>query len=196
MILNFSIAKAVKIICGMMMIYLAAGFVSAHAAELGPKLGTKMPHDLSIVDGQDFDSLKGKNGAVVFFVRSVNWCPYCKKQIIDASTKVSTIDNAGYNVIYVTYDSANDQMKFQGRNAVTGHFIADRQSEIIDAFGIRDPQYGKRSFAHGVPYPIIFIINANGEITHKFHVDDYAENNRSYVNRTPIDDVITAIETR
>lgn len=69
---------------GALALALAVGFASApgYAAEpdevkAGPKVGAKIPHDLSTLDqdGQhrDFKSLAHKRGLMILFSRSVDW---------------------------------------------------------------------------------------------------------------------------
>lgn len=163
-------------------------------ATLGPAIGTTIPHDLALNDEDaDFASLAGDKGMLLFFVRSVNWCPYCKKQIIDASPQFESIEAKGYNIVIVTYDAVKSQEDFTRKYAIDTHFIADRKSEIIDAFDIRDTQYGRTSFAHGVSYPMIFVLDENGVVKDKMYNEDYQTNKKSYVKRPTIEDVIARL---
>jgi thiol-disulfide isomerase/thioredoxin len=49
---------------------------------LGPEVGQRFPHTLAAVDQagktQSLKSLIGQKGLAVFFVRSADWCPFCK----------------------------------------------------------------------------------------------------------------------
>jgi hypothetical protein len=54
---------------------------------LGPQVGQPVP-DFRLLDqsGKEWsrDSIMGPNGALLVFSRSVDWCPYCKTQMIDS----------------------------------------------------------------------------------------------------------------
>ena len=55
-------------------------------ARLGPQVGQVVP-DFRLQDGQGKvwtrDSIMGPKGAMLVFSRSVDWCPYCKTQVIE-----------------------------------------------------------------------------------------------------------------
>lgn len=54
--------------------------------EVGVKVGEKAP-ELSVVDAQGkpqtLASLTGEQGLVVVFFRSADWCPFCKRHLIE-----------------------------------------------------------------------------------------------------------------
>src|SRR3954469_9316773 len=51
----------------------------------GPTVGRKLP-EFKARDqfgrDQTLDSLMGRKGLVLLFVRSADWCPYCKEQLV------------------------------------------------------------------------------------------------------------------
>ena len=47
----------------------------------------------------------GKNGVVLMFFRSADWCPYCQAQLIDMNGGVPEIEKRGYRVAALSYDS-------------------------------------------------------------------------------------------
>jgi hypothetical protein len=73
--------KLVYRISVILLIVMVFGLIGpAHAVDAlsqGPKVGSKIPHALSANDQnskmQNFDSLKGKNGLILFFTRSFDW---------------------------------------------------------------------------------------------------------------------------
>ncbi|MGD8810518.1 MAG: redoxin domain-containing protein, partial [Gammaproteobacteria bacterium] len=64
-----------------------------HADKPGPGVGEKFPHTLEAPDQrgrrQTLQALMGDNGVAVFFVRSADWCPFCRGQLADVNTRVS-----------------------------------------------------------------------------------------------------------
>jgi hypothetical protein len=47
----------------------------------------------------------GRNGLVLFFYRSADWCPFCQAQLVDINTGVPEIEKRGYRVAGLSYDS-------------------------------------------------------------------------------------------
>ena len=60
-----------------------------NAAEPGPAVGVKFPHQLSAPDqtgeGRTLESVMGEKGVAIFFVRSADWCPFCQVQLVDVN---------------------------------------------------------------------------------------------------------------
>lgn len=53
--------------------------------------------------------------------------------------------------------------------------LSDAQAEIIPAFGIANPQFKKSSSWYGVALPIIFVVDKDGVIRHRFSKRNYAD---------------------
>jgi len=58
--------------------------VAATSEPWGPDMGSTMPDRLRNLDQdgrqQSFDSLVGQKGLVIVFLRSLDWCRFCKGQ--------------------------------------------------------------------------------------------------------------------
>ena len=74
-----------------------AGFatVSASADDLGPPVGSIAP-DIGVrLDAtgmpRTLADVMGKNGVVLMFFRSADWCPYCQAQLIDVKSNVTIV---------------------------------------------------------------------------------------------------------
>ncbi|PHR57620.1 MAG: hypothetical protein COA47_11620 [Robiginitomaculum sp.] len=147
--------------------------------ERGPAIGAIIPSNLSSLDhtGQpaNFDSLVGPNGMVLVFIRSTKWCRFCKMQLADLATGVDEIEARGYSLIVLSYDSVKDNTRYVEEYKPGFTILSDRKSEVIDAFGIRNHKYGKMHFAHGVPHPMIFVIDADKTIQAKLAESGYKD---------------------
>ena len=51
--------------------------------------------------------------------------------------------------------------------------LSDPKSEVIDRYGVRDPAYPPGNRAHGVPRPVIFVIDRNGVIKAKLFEEKF-----------------------
>jgi peroxiredoxin len=56
---------------------------------------------------------------------------------------------------------------FDAKRKLGYTLLSDSRSEVIDRYGLRDPQYAPGSKAYGVPQPIIFVISRDGIIKAK-----------------------------
>jgi peroxiredoxin len=176
------------------MMLMAVGAARASDAELGPAVGETIPHDLAVAGQPGFDALKGENGLVLFFVRSVDWCPYCKNQVINISGEAVAFEERGYNVAYLSYDAPAKQAKFQDRREIAGAFISDENSEVIDAFGLRNENHEEGSFGYGIPHPAVFIIGSDSTVQGKLYEEEYKSDRKSYQNRPAAEIILAEID--
>lgn len=151
--------------------------LAAQAQELGPRIGTKVP-DIGTPPDQSgmqrsLSSLMGEKGLVLFFFRSADWCPYCQAQMMDLNTATAAMERRGYKMAGISYDSPQILSTFIERRKIGYTLLSDPKSEIIDRYGLRDPQYKPGSRAYGVPRPIIFILDKNGMIKSKLYEETY-----------------------
>lgn len=151
--------------------------IPAHAQELGPRIGAKVP-DIGTPSDQtgkerSLSSLMGEKGLVLFFFRSADWCPYCQAQMMDLNTAMAAIERRGYKMAGISYDTPEILSTFIERRKIGYTLLSDPKSEIIDRYELRDPQYRPGSRAYGVPRPIIFIIDRSGTIKAKLYEETY-----------------------
>jgi peroxiredoxin len=156
----------------------AASVSSGSSAEdLGPPVGTRAP-DIGTRLDQDgkprtFADLTGQHGLVLMFNRSAGWCPYCQAQMIELNGGIGEIDKRGFRVAILTYDTPDVLKGFATRRRITYTLLSDPNSEVIDAYGLRDPQYPPGHRAHGVPRPLILVLDRAGIIRAKLYEDSY-----------------------
>jgi len=172
---------------------LVAGSVcfQVSAEELGPAVGSKAPDIGTPLDQtgkpRALASLMNRNGLVLLFFRSADWCPFCKAQLIDVNGGVAEIEKRGYNVAALSYDSPEILAAFTAKRDIAFTFLSDPKSEVIDRYKLRDPQYPPGSRAYGVPRPIIFILDTAGIIKAKLYEE-------SFKDRPPVTSVISKLD--
>ncbi|NOX93627.1 MAG: peroxiredoxin family protein [Alphaproteobacteria bacterium] len=171
---------------------------NAVPGELGPAVGETIPHDLSTTSASgvmhSFDTLVGENGLALFFVRSIDWCPFCQAQVIEVDGRAQEFKDRGLSVVFLSYDPPADQQEFLKRRKIETMLLSDRKSEIIDAFGLRNESYEPGSRGYGVPHPVIFIINSDKTVAAKLYEDDFLSNAKSYRNRPAVDIILDAAD--
>lgn len=166
--------------------------------ELGPPVGAKIPVNLVTTDStgaaEDFDSLVGKNGMALFFVRSLDWCPYCRLQALEVAKRAEDFTSRGLSIVFISYDSVEKLAMFDRKWEVSPTLLSDPGSKIIDAFGIRNEQHKPGSRAYGIPHPIVFIVAPDKTILAKLYEKDYLTNDKSYRERPEVDAILAAAD--
>jgi len=142
----------------------------------GPPIGDLAPVDLTLTtaDAKPAKPLDfaGRKGLVLMFNRSLDWCPYCQAQVRAMNGLDRAIAAQGYGLTAVTYDPPATLATFAKNQTIGFPLLSDDGSKLIDAFGIRDPQYTEGR-AVGVPYASIFILSPDGRVLAKSVSSDY-----------------------
>ncbi len=73
--------------------------------------------------------------------------------------------------------------RFAADKAIAFALLSDPRSEIIGAFGLRDPKFGPDSPWHGLAQPMILVVDAKGVVRHRF-------SGRNYRRRPGVEDVL------
>ena len=174
-------------------LFLFAG-VSALAddhTDWGPEIGTTMPDGLTVTthDGKSMDlhDLATGKGVAIAFVRSADWCPFCKRQMIDLNKNREEFARRGVNLVALSYDSVDVLKAFADKQGIGYTLASDQDSKVIDAFGIRNKDHDKGTSGYGIPHPGIMVFDATCTLVAK-----YAE--EGYRKRPPIEDVLAAVD--
>lgn len=167
-----------------------AAFSPSAASAKGVDIGKTIP-PITAKDQngkeQSFDSLKGTKGITLVFIRSVEWCPFCQRQMIELSENAAKFKEAGYPVVAVSYDSVEKLKQFQTKFKTDVTLLADPRSDIIKAFGIFNENYAKGTMAYGTPYPGVYIVAADKTVKAKFFKEGVQD-------RPSVDELLAAVK--
>lgn len=150
-------------------------------AQIGPVVGATAPAFTATTSAgatADFAAISGTNGAVLVFSRSLDWCPYCKKQAIELETIAAEMDAAGWPITLVTYDPASTLDAFASDKNLSYTLLSDSRSTMIDAFGLRNMEMKAGSRFDGIPHPAIVFISNDGTVR-------AVQREEGYKNRPP-----------
>ncbi len=149
----------------------------ALAAEPGPQVGAKFPHELAAPDQsgkpQTLASLMGEKGVAILFVRSADWCPFCKGQLVDANRHAARFRALGLNVVSVSVDDVAKIAEFATSQKIEYAMLADPKGAINLSLGIRDEQYPVGSAQFGVPRPTLYVVDRSGTIRLRYMEPTY-----------------------
>lgn len=88
---------------------------------------------------------------------------------------IEAFDEAGLNIVLVTYDSPELQQAFIDRHNITFPVMSDQDAATVKALGILNEDYVPGDSNYGIPYPGIFIVDADMTVQAKIFVEKYAE---------------------
>lgn len=164
----------VALIAGLLLLVTSSAFAASGDEWVppGPAVGTLFPVELGLPDQTDrrrtLADLMGTRGIALVFVRSADWCPFCKRQLAELNARAGEFQALGFPLVSVSVDTVPLIQAFAAQVAVRYTMLADPNGEINESLGIRDTQYPVGSAAFGVPQPGIFLIDRNRRIVGKF----------------------------
>ena len=154
--------------------------------------GEKSPHNLTLKDHngnmQSFDNLSGDKGLAVFFIRSVDWCPFCQSQLVALNKRVADFENQGYKVAALSYDPVVSLKRFRDKKSLSFTLLSDPDSEVIKAFHLLNEDVREGSKQYGTPHPAIVIIGKD-KMIQTFHQED------GYKKRPDLNNVLDTLKS-
>ncbi|MAP95721.1 MAG: alkyl hydroperoxide reductase [Ponticaulis sp.] len=154
---------------------------------IGPHVGHMAP-DFSAVlaasgDAVTLADLAGEEGTVLVFSRSLDWCPFCKKQSIDLKDAAAPLAEKGWSLNLITYDAPETLADYADQQSIPYTLLSDTNSAMIDAFGLRNHEMNGKGRYAGIPHPAIIFIGTDGEIKAMLREEGYKD-------RPPVETVL------
>ena len=131
------------------------------------------------------EALLKKGPVALVFHRSVDWCLYCKLQMIQLQRIQKEIEAAGGQVVGISYDSVDKLKSYAKRQKIIFPLLSDVGSKTIDAYDIRSKEAPPE--ISGFARHATFIIDQQGVIRSKIF-------RLSYQERPAVDLLINALK--
>jgi len=131
------------------------------------------------------ESLLKKGPVAVVFHRSVDWCMYCKLQMVQLQRILKEIEGAGGQVVGISYDPVEKLKGYAKRSQITFPLLSDAGSKTIDAYDIRYKEAAPE--VSGFARHATFILDQKGVIRAKLF-------QLSYQERPAVDALINALK--
>jgi peroxiredoxin len=112
---------------------------------------------------------------MLVFSRSVDWCPYCKTQVIELQSRLGELKAQRLGLAVITYDSPAILADFSRRRGITFPLLSDPGSQTIKAYGILNTTVAAATSSDGIPFPGTFLIDRAGTVTSRFFEEAYQE---------------------
>lgn len=149
---------------------LTAGTMSAVAEDaeymVGPVVGLEAP-SLDAATKVMPDGVSGEaaaNGTALVFVRSADWCPFCKTQMKDLKSAAAPLAEAGWSLAAISYDSTEILEGFAAAEALNYTLYSDPDSVVISDFNLLNTDIEEGSRFWGIPHPAIVFIRNDGTV--------------------------------
>jgi peroxiredoxin len=139
-------------------------------SNVGLPIGAQIPEFRAVDENgreQTFDSIRGPNGAIVYFYRSADWCIYCRAQLVETERSRDGFRRNGLSVVGISYDSPEVLKKFADEHDIGFPLLSDPGSQLIRAFDVLDATALPGTPAYGVPYHGNYIVDRDGVVVAK-----------------------------
>ncbi|MBN7796713.1 peroxiredoxin family protein [Parahaliea mediterranea] len=143
----------------------------------GPALGSDFPGVRARYQGQQIQLLApfaGTNGTVFIASRSLDWCPYCMKQMVQLQQHKPGFDAAGIGMVAITYDTPEQLRAFAERHGITIPLLSDIDAMTFKTLGILNQQYQSGDAQYGIPHPGMIVIDPEGKVVGKLFLEAYS----------------------
>jgi peroxiredoxin len=90
------------------------------------------------------------------------------RQFVKLSDIQDKFQAIGVNVGGMTYDEADVIQQFHAEWGLAYPLLRDVDGQHVDAWGIRNEEYGPGTFAYGIPHPGVVLLSPDGEILAKW----------------------------
>jgi peroxiredoxin len=163
-------------------IFIKAAFAQQVSINVGPTVDEKK----AAVNIKD---IVAEKGLIILFFRSADWCPFCKRHLIEFNEYADKFKALGYGVAAISYDNTDILNSFSQANNLNYPLLSDQGAATVKAYGILNKDYQVGDDNYGIPYPGVVIINPAGNIDHKYFF-------KGYRKRVKFSDLFEQLSTR
>jgi peroxiredoxin len=142
----------------------------------GPAVGSSFPGLNATYEGRAISLLTpfaGTRGTLVIASRSLDWCPFCMRQMIQLQDSKAAFDAAGIGMVAITYDDPGLLRAFVDQHHISIPVLSDVNALTFKTLGILNEDYQPGDSNYGIPHPGMIIVDPNGIVVGKLFVQDY-----------------------
>lgn len=146
--------------------------------DVGPKMQEKSP-ELTVLDFNKkpvkLTDLSKEKGVILLFFRSADWCPFCKRHLIELNVQAEKFTKLGYGLAGISYDSREILNAFTQAQNISYPLLSDQEVATMKAYNIVNTQYKPSDDNYGIPYPGVVVIDNQGKVIHKYFYEGYRD---------------------
>jgi peroxiredoxin len=143
----------------------------------GPALGSRFPGLRATYQGRDItlvEEFAGETGTAFIASRSLDWCPYCMRQMVQLQEHSAAYEAAGIGMVAITYDDPQLQQVFIDKFGITIPVLSDIDALSFKTLGILNEQYQEGDAKYGIPHPGMIVIDPQGVVVGKLFLEAYS----------------------
>jgi peroxiredoxin len=144
--------------------------------DVGPIIGQKAP-EITVINTlqqpANIKQLSKDKGLIVLFFRSADWCPFCKKHLVELNEYVKQFTQLGYGLAGISYDSSEILKSFAKEYSINYPLLSDQKAQTMMDFNIMNSDYALGDDNYGIPYPGVVVIDNEGKVIHKHFFKGY-----------------------
>lgn len=144
----------------------------------GPAIGSRFPGLRATYRGREItliEEFAGRNGTLFIASRSLDWCPYCMRQMVQLQAQKAGFDAAGIGMVAITYDAPALQQAFIDRFGITIPVLSDIDAMSFKTLGILNEEYRSGDARYGIPHPGMIVIDPQGKVVGKLFLEAYSQ---------------------
>ncbi|KGJ92685.1 peroxiredoxin family protein [Colwellia psychrerythraea] len=171
-----SIKKKLSISIFSLLLLLTNNALANTSINVGPTIGEQAPK-ISVLNTQEqavnIKELSGERGLIILFFRSADWCPFCKKHLIELNEHAEQFTKLGYGLAAISYDNTDILTTFADQKNISYPLLSDQKVQTMQAYSIVNSEYVPGSDHYGIPYPGVVVIDSQGNVIHKHFFKGY-----------------------
>ena len=175
-IINFKTNNKILSVLISLLLLFTNNAIANTSIDVGPSLGKQAPAITAINTLQqpvNIKQLSGEQGLIILFFRSANWCPFCKKHILELNDLAERFTKLGYGLAAISYDHTDILKKFAEQRNISYPLLSDQKVQTMLAYNIVNSEYAIGDEHYGIPYPGVVVIDDNGKVIHKHFFKGY-----------------------
>ena len=175
-VIHLTGAKVAAIVLFSLLLFFTNNVLANTSINVGPILGKQAPAITAINTLQqpvNIKQLSGEQGLIILFFRSADWCPFCKKHILELNDLAERFTKLGYGLAAISYDHTDILKKFAEQRNISYPLLSDQKVQTMLAYNIVNSEYAIGDEHYGIPYPGVVVIDDNGKVIHKHFFKGY-----------------------
>lgn len=144
--------------------------------DMGLPVGKQLPA-LSVIDTngekQSLKQLSASKGLILVLFRSADWCPFCKKHLVELNQWNDKFKQLGYSIAGISYDSTETLKQFSAEKQLKYPLLSDQANKTFKDYKVLNQDYQPGSKHYGIPYPGIMVISPQGKLEYKYFYQGY-----------------------
>jgi len=121
----------------------------------------------------NIEQLMRKQGLLLILFRSADWCPYCKRHLLELNEFAEKFNKLGYGVAAISYDAPAILRNFSQKHRLTYELLSDRDQQTFKLFNVLNKDYKPGDKHYGIPYPGVLVIGADKKLRDKYFYQGY-----------------------